>query len=60
MQQKVKLLVILEVLGLVGVYAYYKKIENDPVYRKKLFQNKSNILEGENSFVGVTYLRRTI
>ena len=46
MREKVKLVVALEVLGLFGVYAYYKKIEFDPIYRKKLYENNSTILEG--------------
>ena len=46
MMQKVKLVVALEVLGLIGVYAYYKKVEHDVAYRKKLFDRNSSVLEG--------------
>ena len=42
----VKTFAVFELLGLVAVYAYYKKIDNDLEYREKLYRKKSRVLEG--------------
>ena len=40
-------IVAAEVAGLVAVYTYYKKIENDIDYRHSLYKKDSKVLEGK-------------
>lgn len=38
-------IIVLELLGLFGAYMYYKKIDHDQDYRKKLHQANSRVLQ---------------
>jgi len=40
------IVIALELAGAVGVILYYKKLEKDVEYRRKLHNNSSYILEG--------------
>ena len=55
-----KSIVVMEVLGIVAVYAYYKKIENDFNYRQKLYQNNSKVLEGTLEVILSSCISHTI
>ncbi|CAK8675551.1 unnamed protein product [Clavelina lepadiformis] len=57
----VSAVVAAEILGLVAAYSYFKKIESDIDYRKKLYMQESKVLEAfykSYEYSGNTQLRQ--